>query len=97
MNVLHKRSELRYALHLGSVSREQCIGLIPTYNQQVKNTKKRLSNWHKINAKRLSIETYEFRRARKGLGKIIYFIPSLVKEGLKYRSIPKNMANMIVA
>ncbi len=66
LEVLYKISELRYALHLGKVSREQCVALLPTYTQQVIDTKERLTNWHKDTTKRLNIDTEEARRKRDG-------------------------------
>lgn len=38
LDVLYKISDLRYALYLGTTSREQCIASIPTYTKQVQNT-----------------------------------------------------------
>lgn len=35
LDVLYKIAELRYTLHLGAVSREQCIAILPTYTKQV--------------------------------------------------------------
>lgn len=35
LDILYKISELRYTLHLGTVSREQCVALLPIYTKQV--------------------------------------------------------------
>ena len=43
LDVLYKISDLRYTLHLGAVSREQCIALLPTYTNQVNETQGRLT------------------------------------------------------
>jgi hypothetical protein len=67
LEVLYKISELRYALHLGKVSREQCVALLPTYTQQVIDTKERLTNWHKDTTKRLNIDTEEKEMVLMGL------------------------------
>ena len=57
LDVLYKISDLRYTLHLGAVSREQCIALLPTYTNQVNETQGRLTAWHEGTTKRLGIET----------------------------------------
>ena len=46
LDVLYKISDLRYTLYLGTVSREQCIALLPTYSKQVSDTQVRLTAWH---------------------------------------------------
>ena len=78
LEVLYKISELRYAIHLGRVSREQCVALLPTYTQQVIDTKEKLTNWHKDTTKRLNIDTEEGRRKRNGFDGALHFIPSLL-------------------
>lgn len=97
LEVLYKISELRYALHLGKVSREQCVALLPTYTQQVIDTKERLTNWHKDTTKRLNIDTEEARRKRDGFDGALHFIPSLFRDELKYKAIAQNTASMIIS
>ena len=46
LEILYKISDLRYTLHLGTVSREQCMALLPTYSKQVSDTQTRLTAWH---------------------------------------------------
>ena len=67
LDVLYKISDLRYTLHLGAVSREQCAALLPTYTKQVSDTQERLTAWHDGTTQRLGIETDEIRRKRAGL------------------------------
>lgn len=62
LDVLHKISDLRYTLHKGAVSREQCIALLPTYTKQVKDTQALLTGWHQTSVNRLGIDTDEIRR-----------------------------------
>lgn len=95
LDVLYKISDLRYTLHLGAVSREQCVALLPTYTQQVADTQGRLSNWHQDTAKRLDINPEDGKRKRDGLDGFVHFIPSLLNEELKYRPIEKSTASMI--
>ena len=65
--VLYRISDLRYTLHLGAVSREQCVALLPTYSRQVEETQQRLAAWHNDTTQRLKIDTSEIRRKREGV------------------------------
>ena len=56
LEILYKISDLRYTLHLGTVSREQCMALLPTYSKQVSDTQTRLIAWHEGTADRLGME-----------------------------------------
>jgi len=95
LDVLYKISDLRYTLHLGAVSREQCVALLPTYTQQVADTQDGLSTWHQDTAKRLNISPEDGRRKRDGFDSVIHFIPGLFNDELNFRSIEKNTASMI--
>ncbi len=95
LDVLCKISDLRYTLHLGAVSREQCVALLPTYTQQVADTQGRLSNWHQNTAKRLDINLEDGKRKRNGLDGVVHLIPGLFNEELKYRPIEKSTASII--
>lgn len=97
LDVLYKISDLRYTLHLGAVSREQCTALLPTYIQQTADSQARLTNWHQETTKRLTIDTAETRRKREGLDGAIHFLPGLINGDLNFRSISKNTASMIDA
>lgn len=95
LDVLYKISDLRYALHLGTVSREQCVALLPEYTKQVGNIQECLTAWHNILTQRLGIETEEIRRKRAGIDGMIHFIPGLFNDDLNFRSIEKNTVRMI--
>lgn len=95
LDMLYKISDLRYTLHLGAVSREQCVALLPTYTQQVADTQDRLSNWHQDTAKRLNISPEDGRRKRDGFDGVIHFIPGLFNDELNFRSIEKSTVSMI--
>lgn len=95
LEVLNKIAELRYTLHLGAVSREQCTALLPTYSKQVEESQLRLSQWHQGNVKRLDIDTDETRRKRVGIDGAIHFLPGLFNDDLNFRSIHKSTATMI--
>ena len=97
LDVLYKISDLRYTLHLGAVSREQCIALLPTYSKQVSDTQARLTAWHESTAERLGIEVEESRRKRAGIDGVIHFIPGLFNDDLNCREIEEKTAKMIAA
>ncbi|MCW6662815.1 hypothetical protein NHG23_02800 [Aerococcaceae bacterium NML190073] len=97
LDVLYKISDLRYTLHLGSVSRKQCVALLPTYSKQVSDTQERLSAWHDGTTQRLGVETDEIRRKRAGFDGVIHFLPGLFNDDFNFRSIEKKTAKMIIA
>ena len=97
LDVLCKISDLRYTLHLGAVSREQCIAILPIYTKQVQDTQSRLAAWHEGTTERLKIDTDEARRKRAGVDGVIHFLPGLFDEDFNYRSIEKSTADMIRA
>ena len=95
LEILCRISDLRYTLHLGAVSRELCVALLPTYTQQVAQTQVRLAKWHKETVDRLSVDTTEARRKREGLDRAIHFIPGLFDDTANFRPISKSTAKMI--
>lgn len=95
LEMLYKISDLRFTLHLGAVSREQCTALLPTYTQQVEETQSRLTQWHQDTTKRLNVNTAEIRRKREGWDKAIHFIPGLINDDWNFRSISERTADMI--
>lgn len=97
LDVLYKISDLRYTLHLGAVSREQCVALLLTYTKQVSDTQERLTAWHDGTTKRLGIDIDGIRRKRAGLDGVIHFIPGLFNKDFNFRSIEKKTATMISA
>ena len=48
LEILYKISNLRFTLHLGAVSREQCTALLLTYTQQAEETQIHLTHWHQM-------------------------------------------------
>lgn len=95
LDVLHKISDLRYTLHKGAVSREQCIALLPTYTKQVEDTQALLTGWHQTSVKHLGIDTDKIRRKRAGLDGVIHFIPGLFNDNLNFRAIDEKTVDMI--
>ena len=95
LDVLYKISDLRYTLHMGAVSREQCIALLPTYTKQVEDTQTLLTEWHQTSVKRLGIDTDKIRRKRTGFDGIIHRIPGVFDDDHNFRSIDEKIVNMI--
>lgn len=97
LDVLYKISDLRYALHLGAVSGEQCVALLLTYTKQVSDTQECLTAWHDGTTQRLGIETDEIRRKRAGFDGVIHVLPGLFNDDFNFRTIEKKTARMITA
>ena len=95
LDVLYKISELRYTLHMGAVSREHCVALLPTYTNQIAETQSRLTRWHQDTTERLNIDTSEVRRKRAGFDGVVHFLPGLFNDDLNFRAIEKSTAKMI--
>lgn len=96
LDVLYKISDLRYTLHLGAVSREQCVALLPTYTKQVSDTQERLTAWHNGTTQRLGIDIEEIRRKRAGFDGVVHsFLGLLINDDLSFRSMEKKTASMI--
>lgn len=95
LDVLYKISDLRYTLHLGNVSIQQCGALLNTYKKQVEDTQMKLSNWHEDNIKRLGIDTVEIRRKKDGIYKALCYIPGLFNDDFNYRDISRSTVDMI--
>ena len=86
LEILYKISDLRYTLHLGTVSREQCMALLPTYSKQVSDTQTRLTAWHEGTADRLGIEADESRRKRAGFDAMKIKMREVIDESLSYKN-----------
>ena len=95
LDVLYKISDLRYTLHMGAVSREQCAALLPTYTKQVEDTQALLTGWHQTSVNRLGIDTDEIKRKRVGFDGVIHFIPGLFNDDLKFKAIDERTVEMI--
>lgn len=96
MEVMIKIAELKHTLHLGSASREQCGALLSTYSKQVQDSLNQLSKWHKAQIEKFEINVDENSRKRIGLDGVIHFIPGLINEENKFRTISKNTVKNIV-
>lgn len=97
LDVLYRVSDLRYTLHMGAVSREQCTSLLPTYTKQVEDTQTLLTGWHQTSVKRLGIDTDEIRRKRTGFDGVIHLIPGLFHDDFNFKTIDEKTVGMITA
>lgn len=95
VEVLYKLSDLRYTLHFGAVSREQCSAILQIYIHQVQDTQYSLASWHNSLTEKLKIDIDKIRRKRVGIKEVPYFFRELFDENYKYRSIDTNTAHMI--
>ncbi len=95
LDVLYKIADLKYALHFGSVSKEQCGALLPTYTKQVADAESILSGWHEDTVKRLGVDISETKRKRTGFDGVVHWIPGLFDDKHNYCSISERTADMI--
>lgn len=96
LKVLYKISELKYTLHLGKVSREQCSDVLPTYIKQVSDAQARLANWHSVMTERLHIDTENKNRKRSGVDWLIHQPETFFFENVQnVRPISDKTAGMI--
>lgn len=95
LEMLYKISDLKFTIHLGAVSREQCAAMLPTYAQKVEESQTLLTQWHQDTTKRLNVDTTEIRRKREGWDKAIHFLPGLINDNWNFCSISERTAGMI--
>lgn len=95
LEVMNKISELKYALNMGEVSREQCTALLPTYIKQASDSLAILADWHNGNVTRLAIDTSESKRKRQGFDGVIHWLPGLFDESHNYASVADGVIEMI--
>lgn len=95
LEILYKISELRYILHMGAVSREYCIDILPKYIKQVSETQDLLTQWHQSTAERLDIDISAERRRRDGLDRVVHLLPGFFNDNINFKAIKKNTARMI--
>lgn len=95
LEVMNKISELKYALNMGKVSREQCTALLPTYIKQASDSLAILADWHNGNVTRLAIDTSESKRKRQGFDGVIHWLPGLFDESHNYASVADGVIEMI--
>lgn len=95
LDVLYKIVDLKYTLHFGEVSRNQCMSPLSICVKRVSDAQLKLSEWHDTTVKRLGIEVSETRRKRSGFDRAIHWIPGLFNNDLNFRPISESTAEMI--
>ena len=93
--VLIHIAELKHALHLGSVSFEQCSATVLTYGKHVKHAQEKLEKWHHAQADRLHIDVEHGTRKRVGFDSFMHLIPGWINEDNKYRPITQSAVRQI--
>lgn len=93
--VLYQIAELRFALHLGTVSREHCNASISTYTAQIENMQDRMDAWHQDAAKCLGINVTDSVRKRTGLDKAVHYVPGLMDNSKNFKAIQGGISEMI--
>lgn len=97
LDVLYQIADLKHTLHLGSVSREQCGALLPTYSKQVKDAIAQLNTWHQSQVEKLGIDIDANLRKRVGFDGFIHKLPGLISEEHNFRPISERTADIISA
>lgn len=95
LDVLCKIADLKYTLYLGTVSRNQCGALLPTYTKQVADAQSLLTNWHEKNVSRLGIDTSESKRKRAGFDYALHWIPGRFNDDFNFRPVAEKTVKMI--
>ncbi len=95
LETLNNLCNLKYTLHLGSVSKKQCTALLQSYKKQVENAQVCLTKWHDDSKKRLNINIEKTRKKRDGIDGFVHWLPGLIKEEYNFQSLNKDIILMI--
>lgn len=95
LEILYLIANLKYALYLGTVSRNQCNSLLSTYRKQVKDVKTGLQNWHLEQMEKYGINLEEGYRERYGVDGFLHKVPGMIRQELNYRPVSKDVVGII--
>ena len=95
MSILFEIADLRYTMHRGAMSREQCVSVLNSYIEMVCDTQTMLTEWHNTNMQRLGIDLQENRRKRTGVDGFLHALPSKFNEKYKYKDIETETVKLI--
>jgi hypothetical protein len=84
LSLLHQIADLKYALHFGKVSREECNSVLLPYDKQTQDTQLALGHWHEDMMERLSVNLEKGERKRSGADKALHALPGLFDETKNY-------------
>lgn len=99
MDIMYKISDLKYTLHFGSISREQCNALLLTYTKQNNEIQTLLTTWHKNIVERLGIDIEKGYRKRSGLDGAFHSFIGFIADDNNYnfKSMEKKTVDIIKA
>ena len=97
LEILREIVEIKHALHLGVVSREQCGALLPVYTKQTEEARQLLASWNMSHVKALGIEMAAARRRKEGLDQILHWLPGLFNNDLNFNAVSQKTVEMIEA
>src|SRR5699024_1637558 len=95
LEVLYLIANLKYALYLGAVSRDQCNSLLSTYSKQSRDVSLGLQNWHLEQMEKYGINLEEGNRKRYGVDGILHKVPGMIRNELNYRPVSKDVIDII--
>ena len=95
LEVLYLIANLKYALYLGAVSRDQCNSLLSTYSKQSRDVSLGLQNWHLEQMEKYGINLEEGNRERYGVDGILHKVPGMIRKELNFRPVPKDVVDII--
>ena len=95
LEVLYLITNLKYALYLGAVSRDQCNSLLSTYSKQSRDVSLGLQNWHLEQMEKYGINLEEGNRERYGVDGILHKVPGMIRKELNFRPVPKDVVDII--
>ena len=95
LEVLYLIANLKYALYLGAVSRDQCNSLLSTYSKQSRDVSLGLQNWHLEQIEKYGINLEEGNRERYGVDGILHKVPGMIRKELNFRPVPKDVVDII--
>ena len=95
LEVLYLIANLKYALYLGAVSRDQCNSLLSTYSKQSRDVSLGLQNWHLEQIEKYGINLEEGNRERYGVDGILHKVPGMIRKELNFRPVPKDVVEII--
>lgn len=95
LSLLHQIADLKYALHFGKVSREECNSVLPPYDKQTEDAQLALGHWHEDMMVKLGVDLEKGQRKRSGADKALHALPGLFDESKKLCPLEKKTKSML--
>lgn len=96
LSLLYQIADMKYALHFGKVSREECNGVLPPYEKQTQDAQSSLGRYHKEMMARLGIDLAKGQRKRKGVDKAVHALPGLFDKERNYCPLSEKTKTMLL-